>query len=126
MRRASSASRDRARHADAEKSVFDERDIAKVLHRYVDDAGTFQHLMTRILQSPELPAARTSSASTSRPARRIPARYTTREMIRSKPRWQPRDLAFGQGSHGVREKVLEASLRAMSGCRTSRRRRSSM
>ncbi len=24
----------------SEKSVFDERDIAKVLHRYIDDAGS--------------------------------------------------------------------------------------
>jgi hypothetical protein len=38
----------------SEISVFDERDIAKALHRYVDDPGTFQHLMARILESPEL------------------------------------------------------------------------
>lgn len=37
-----------------EKSVFDERDLAKVLHRYIDDATLFQNLLTRILQSPEI------------------------------------------------------------------------
>jgi len=37
-----------------EMSVFSERDIAKILHRYVDDAGTFQQLMARILQSPHV------------------------------------------------------------------------
>jgi hypothetical protein len=37
-----------------EKSVFDERDVAKILHRYVDDAGLFQSLMARILQSPDV------------------------------------------------------------------------
>lgn len=36
-----------------EKSVFDERDVAKVLHRYVDDAAAFGVLMARILQSPD-------------------------------------------------------------------------
>jgi Ti-type conjugative transfer relaxase TraA len=35
-----------------EKSVFDERDVAKVLHRYIDDSGLFQSLMARIVQSP--------------------------------------------------------------------------
>ncbi len=42
----------------AEKSVFDERDIAKVIHRYVDDAGTFQRLLARVLASPRMPASR--------------------------------------------------------------------
>ncbi len=36
-----------------EKSVFDERDVAKVLYRYFDDASLFQSLVVRILQSPE-------------------------------------------------------------------------
>lgn len=38
----------------SQMSVFDERNIAKVLHRYIDGAGTFRHRMARILQSPEL------------------------------------------------------------------------
>src|SRR6185437_90183 len=36
-----------------EKSVFDERDVAKVLHRYIDDAATFQRLLARVQQSPD-------------------------------------------------------------------------
>ncbi|MGO6855904.1 hypothetical protein ACCS68_36845, partial [Rhizobium beringeri] len=36
-----------------EKSVFDQRDVAKVLYRYIDDVALFQSLMVRILQSPE-------------------------------------------------------------------------
>ncbi len=35
-----------------EKSVFDERDVAKILHRYIDDAGLFRSLVSRILQDP--------------------------------------------------------------------------
>ncbi len=37
-----------------EMSVFTERDIAKVLHRYVDDPKTFQSLLARILQNPDV------------------------------------------------------------------------
>ncbi|MHA6732330.1 Ti-type conjugative transfer relaxase TraA [Devosia sp. A369] len=37
-----------------ERSVFDERDLAKLVHRYIDDAGTFAGIMTRILQDPEI------------------------------------------------------------------------
>ncbi len=64
-----------------EMSVFSERDIAKVLHRFVDDAGTFQQLMARILQSPQvvrLDAERIDFATGSR----LPSKYTTRELIK--------------------------------------------
>ncbi len=65
----------------SEMSVFSQRDIAKVLHRYVDDAGTFQQLMARILQSPQvvrLEAERMDFATGSR----ITSKYTTRELIK--------------------------------------------
>ncbi|SIQ89373.1 plasmid mobilization system relaxase [Rhizobium sp. RU33A] len=68
-----------------EKSVFDERDIAKVLHRYVDDAGRFQGLMTRIMQHPDilrLDQERIDFSS----GMRQPARLTTRQMIRLEAR----------------------------------------
>jgi Ti-type conjugative transfer relaxase TraA len=37
-----------------EKSVFDERDVARVLHRYIDDAGLYRDLMARVLQDPQV------------------------------------------------------------------------
>jgi Ti-type conjugative transfer relaxase TraA len=64
-----------------EKSVFDERDIAKVLHRYVDDSGTFQNLLTRILQLPEVIRLQAESIDFATGGR-APARYTVRELIR--------------------------------------------
>ncbi len=63
-----------------EMSVFSERDIAKILHRYIDDAGTFQQLMARILQNPQvvrLDAERMDFATGSR----LPSKHTTRELI---------------------------------------------
>lgn len=64
-----------------EKSVFDERDVAKLLHRYVDDTGTFQHLMARVLQSPDALRLERESVDFATGAR-APAKYTTRELIR--------------------------------------------
>lgn len=64
-----------------EKSVFDERDIAKVLHRYVDDAGTFQGLMVRVLQSPDVVRLEPEGIAFPTGAR-APARLSTRELIR--------------------------------------------
>ncbi len=93
-----------------EKSVFDERDVAKVLHRYIDDPGLFQSLMARIVQSPralKLEEARTDFAT----GLRAPARYTTREMIRLEAEMANRAIWLSQrSSHGVRRRALEATL----------------
>ncbi len=92
----------------SEMSVVDERDIAKVLHRYVADPGTFQALMSRILQSPELLRLQRPTIDFET-GRKVPARYTTREMIRLEA-----EMANGamwlsaKSSHGVRERVLES------------------
>ena len=91
-----------------EKSVFDERDIAKVIHRYIDDAGIFQRLLIRVLASPQclrLDVERVDLAT----GARVPQKLTTREMIRveSETVNHARYLAR-TSSHGVREKVLAA------------------
>lgn len=91
-----------------EKSVFDERDVAKIIHRYIDDAGSFQRLLPRVLASPEtlrLDVERVDLAT----GARVPQKLTTREMIRveSEMVYRARHLAR-VNSHGVREKVLAA------------------
>lgn len=92
-----------------EKSVFDERDVAKILHRYVDDAGLFQSLMARILQSPQtlrLDRERMDFAT----GVRAPAKYTTRELIRLEAEMANRAIWLSQrSSHGVRQPVLEGT-----------------
>lgn len=92
-----------------EKSVFDERDVAKILHRYIDDAGLFQSLMARILQNPEtlrLDRERIDFAT----GIRAPAKYTTRAMIRLEAEMVNRAAWLSsRTSHGVRERVLEAT-----------------
>ncbi|NEK54386.1 Ti-type conjugative transfer relaxase TraA [Rhizobium leguminosarum] len=92
-----------------EKSVFDERDVAKVLYRYIDDARLFQSLMVRILQSPEalrLERERINLATGVREA----AKYSTREMIRLEAEMANRAIWLsGRASRGVRETVLQAT-----------------
>ncbi len=92
-----------------EKSVFDERDVAKILHRYIDDAGLFQSLMTRILQNPEtirLDRERVDFAT----GVRAPAKYATRELLRLEAEMANRAIWLSQqSSHGVRPTVLEAT-----------------
>lgn len=90
----------------SEMSVFDERDVARVLHRYVDDAGTFQALMARILQSRELLRLQRPTVDFET-GRKVPARHTTREMIRLEAGMANRAIWLsGKATHGVRDRVL--------------------
>ncbi|RVJ15058.1 Ti-type conjugative transfer relaxase TraA, partial [Sinorhizobium medicae] len=93
-----------------ERSVFDERDVAKILHRYVDDPAVFRSLMARILQSPEtlqLERERTAFAT----GIRAPAKYTTRALIRLEAEMANRAIWLSRrSSHRLREAVLEATL----------------
>ncbi|QIH72039.1 Ti-type conjugative transfer relaxase TraA [Brevundimonas mediterranea] len=63
-----------------EKSVFDRTDVAKVIHRYVDDPDAFQRAFARAMASPALvelrPEQRDEFGRTLEPAR-----YSTQEMI---------------------------------------------
>ncbi|MGZ2433877.1 Ti-type conjugative transfer relaxase TraA [Rhizobium pisi] len=92
-----------------EKSVFHERDVAKVLYRYIDDVALFQSLMVRILQSPDALRLEREQINFSTGIR-TPAKYTTREMIRIETEMANRAIWLsGSTSHGVREAVLQAT-----------------
>lgn len=92
----------------SEKSVFDQRDVAKVIHRYVDDASSFQRLLTRVLASPEvlrLDVERVDLAT----GALVPPKLTTREMVRIESEMVNRARTLARApSHGVRENVLAA------------------
>jgi Ti-type conjugative transfer relaxase TraA len=64
-----------------EKSVFDERDVSKVLHRYVDDPAVFQQLMLRIILNPEVLRLQRDTIDFAT-GEKVPACYSTRGMIR--------------------------------------------
>ncbi|QTH20298.1 Ti-type conjugative transfer relaxase TraA [Rhizorhabdus wittichii] len=63
-----------------EKSVFDRYDVARTLHRYIDDPDQFQAAFAKAMASPALvelcPERRDESGRTLQPAR-----YSTKEMI---------------------------------------------
>tara|TARA_R110002126_G_scaffold85058_1_gene206293 strand:- start:37961 stop:41329 length:3369 start_codon:yes stop_codon:yes gene_type:complete len=91
----------------SERSVFDQRDIAKVLHRYVDDPERFQRLLTRITESPECLKLTDETIDFATGAR-VPARLTTRGMIRLEAEMISRaNWLSGKSGFAVRDTVLE-------------------
>lgn len=64
-----------------EKSVFDERDVAKYLHRYVDDPGQFANMLARVMGSPEIVKIEVEGVDPET-GERLPERFATRNMIR--------------------------------------------
>ncbi|SCB49550.1 Ti-type conjugative transfer relaxase TraA [Rhizobium multihospitium] len=94
-----------------EKSVFDERDVAKILHRYVDDASLFQSLMARIMQSPETLRLQRETSEFATGAK-MPARYTTRAMIRLEATMARQAIWLeGKETHGVSGTILDATFK---------------
>lgn len=92
-----------------EKSVFDERDVAKILHRYIDDADIFRKLLTSVMQNPQvlrLDRERIDFVT----GVRSPEKYTTRELIRLETEMANRSIWLAQRtSHGVRQAVVDAT-----------------
>ncbi len=58
----------------AEKSVFDRYDVARALHRYIDDPQAFQNAFASVMASPALVELRVEQKGEL-------ARYSTREML---------------------------------------------
>jgi Ti-type conjugative transfer relaxase TraA len=77
-----------------EKSVFDRRDVARTLHRYInDDPAEYQALYTKVMASDELVRIADGPEG---------VRYSTREMVELETR-MARDVSAmsGRGRHGV-------------------------
>ncbi|MBB3458823.1 Ti-type conjugative transfer relaxase TraA [Rhizobium sp. BK313] len=92
-----------------EKSVFTERDVAKILHRYIDDADLFRSLMARILQSPQTLRLDRDRIAFGTGAR-LPAKYTTRDLIRLEAEMANRAIRLSQqSSHAMAKTELEAT-----------------
>lgn len=94
-----------------EKSVFDRHDIAKTLHRYInDDAQTFQNAFAAVMASPalvELQAERID-AETGEVSK---ARYSTRDMIDLELRMARSAERLHQAqSHGVDPRHVERAM----------------
>ena len=93
-----------------EKSVFDRRDVARALHRYIDQPEDFQGAFAQAMGSPALvelePEVRAASGEVLEPAR-----YSTREMVEIE-----RGMVFSADrmsaarGHGVGETHVEEAL----------------
>ncbi|WCK74280.1 Ti-type conjugative transfer relaxase TraA (plasmid) [Agrobacterium tumefaciens] len=94
-----------------EKSVFDERDVAKVLHRYIDDPALFQQLMLKIILNRQVLRLQRETIDFST-GEKLPARYATRAMIRLEATMarQATWLSNREG-RGVSPTALDATLR---------------
>ncbi|WP_432331957.1 Ti-type conjugative transfer relaxase TraA (plasmid) [Agrobacterium rosae] len=94
-----------------EKSVFDERDVAKVLHRYVDDPAVFQQLMLRIILNPEVLRLQRDTIEFAT-GEKVPARYSTRGMIRLEATMVRQAIWLSNpDGHAVSEAALDATFR---------------
>jgi Ti-type conjugative transfer relaxase TraA len=65
-----------------ERSTFDEMDIARTLHRYVDDPGDFASIRTRLMASDDLVLLKPQQLDRQTGKAIEPAIFTTREILR--------------------------------------------
>ncbi|MEH7838453.1 Ti-type conjugative transfer relaxase TraA [Rhizobium laguerreae] len=65
-----------------ERSTFDERDIAKALHRYVDDPADFANIRARLMASDDLVMLKPQQVDAEPGKASEPAVFTTREILR--------------------------------------------
>jgi Ti-type conjugative transfer relaxase TraA len=95
-----------------EKSVFDRRDVARALHRYVDGAEAFQSAFARVMASPALVELQPEQRDGRGEVQELP-RYSTREMVEIERGMAASAEALAEGrGHGVAERHVEAALSA--------------
>jgi len=70
------------KHLGNERSTFDERDIAKALHRYVDDPVDFTNIRARLMASDDLVLLKPQQADAETGKVQEPAVFTTRDILR--------------------------------------------
>ncbi|TAY31484.1 Ti-type conjugative transfer relaxase TraA [Rhizobium leguminosarum] len=65
-----------------ERSTFDERDVAKALHRYVEDPADFANIRARLMASDDLVMLKPQQVDAETGKATEPAVFTTREILR--------------------------------------------
>ncbi|TCQ73816.1 plasmid mobilization system relaxase [Ochrobactrum sp. BH3] len=97
-----------------ERSTFSERDIAKTLHRFIDDPETFANVRAAVMASPELVELRGSVRDPETNKLVAKPAYSTKEMVRIE-----HDMAVSadrlnrQNEFGVKDKRVLAAIRAV-------------
>ena len=98
-----------------QQSTFTEQDIARALHRHVDDIAVFQNIKAAVLQSPELCLLRPAVPADKASGRKAePAIYTTREMMKVEHGMaEAADRLAAVRRFGVSDKVVMKAVRAV-------------
>lgn len=87
-----------------EKSVFDRHDVARALHRYIDDSQTFVNAFASVMASPALVELQPEQNGEL-------ARYTTREMLTLEHQMAARAVRLGEDrSHHVKPDYVATAL----------------
>ncbi len=88
-----------------EKSVFDRHDIARTIHRYINDNDGFQRAFAAVMASPQLVELMPEQKSKL-------AKYSTREMINVEHTMAASSLRMAErNSHGVSPNKIDQALR---------------
>lgn len=87
-----------------EKSVFDRHDIARTIHRYINDNDGFQRAFAAVMASPQLVELMPAQNSKL-------AKYSTREMINVEHAMAASSLRMAErNSHGVNTEAVDQAL----------------
>ncbi|OAB84185.1 Ti-type conjugative transfer relaxase TraA [Brucella intermedia] len=111
-----------------ERSTFDEKDIARVIHRYVDDPADFANIRARLMASPDLVLLKPqqSGALTDPIKGRVngrvkgeatePAIFTTRKILRTEHNMmRSADILSGRKGFGISDAGRAAAVRFVEG-----------
>ena len=96
-----------------EKSVFDRRDVARTLHRYInDDIGEFQSAFAKVMASPALVELQAERSSPETGEIEL-ARYSTREMVEIESGMvASAERLYQARDHGVGRRHVERAIAA--------------
>lgn len=90
-----------------ERSVFDARDVARILHRYIDDPTVFQDMMGRILQDRQVVRLERERIAFETGVK-VPEKLTTRDLVRLEARMVMEAIRLAsRPSYDVSNRVLE-------------------
>ncbi len=97
-----------------ERSTFDEKDIAKALHRYVDDPTDFADIRARLMASDDLILLKPQQVERQTGKVAEPAIFTTREILRIEyDMAQSAEFLSQRKGFGIAEATIAAAVRSV-------------
>jgi len=97
-----------------ERSTFDEKDIAKALHRYVDDPTDFANIRARLMASDDLILLKPQQVERQTGKVAEPAIFTTREILRIEyDMAQSAEVLSQRKGFGIAEAKIAAAVRSV-------------